>query len=161
MTALAVDVRTATRDDAATIAAHRVAMFADMGELGSDAIADELRFASVAALYSALADGSYAGWLACDASGTIIRGAGVHVKPHLPRETNDGRVAAGPVPLVVNVYTQPGWRGCGVARVLMAALMDWSRKQGFDRVVLHASDAGLPLYEKIGFKPTNEIGWTP
>jgi hypothetical protein len=39
--------------------------------------------------------------------------------------------------------------------------MDWSREQGFDRVVLHASDAGRPLYEKIGFKPTNEMRWTP
>ena len=143
------------------IATHRVAMFADMGELGSGSIADALHAASLAALDSALADGSYAGWLACDAEGAIIGGAGVHVKPQLPRVTSAGHVAAGPAPLVVNVYTQPEWRGRGVARALMAALMHWSQGQGFDRVVLHASDSGLPLYDKLGFKPTNEMRWNP
>jgi predicted GNAT family acetyltransferase len=60
---------------------------------------------------------------------------------------------------VVNVYTEPQWRGKGVAKSLLRELMHWASQQGMDRVVLHASDAGRPLYEKLGFRPTNEMRW--
>jgi ribosomal protein S18 acetylase RimI-like enzyme len=43
----------------------------------------------------------------------------------------------------------------------MQTLMQWVREQGFDRVVLHASDAARGLYESLGFKATNEMRWTP
>jgi hypothetical protein len=33
--------------------------------------------------------------------------------------------------------------------------------QGYDRVLLHASDAGRPLYESLGFVPTNEMRYSP
>ena len=39
----------------------------------------------------------------------------------------------------------------------MRELVDWCRAQGFDCVCLHASDAGRPLYEQLGFQPTNEM----
>jgi GNAT superfamily N-acetyltransferase len=66
-----------------------------------------------------------------------------------------------PVPLIVNVYTEPTWRGRGIARALMQALMDWADTAGCDRVLLHASDAGRPLYQSLGFAPTNEMRWSP
>jgi hypothetical protein len=28
-------------------------------------------------------------------------------------------------------------------------------------VALHASDAGRPLYQSLGFVPTNEMRWSP
>jgi hypothetical protein len=65
------------------------------------------------------------------------------------------------VPLVVNVYTEPARRHQGVARALMRALMAWSAAKEFDRVVLHASDSGRPLYHSLGFLPTNEMRWSP
>jgi hypothetical protein len=43
----------------------------------------------------------------------------------------------------------------------MHTLLQWAREQGFDRVVLHASDAGRSLYESLGFKSTNEMRWSP
>jgi len=60
---------------------------------------------------------------------------------------------------VVNVYTEPEWRGRGIARALMKVLMEWAAGQGADRLVLHASDAGRPLYQSLGFEPTNEMRW--
>ena len=92
----------------------------------------------------------------------VIAGAGVHIKSHLPRITHDGaRVTASPVPLAVNVYTEPAWRRRGIARALMHAMMRWSTERGFDRVVLHASEAGRPLYASLGFAATNEMRWWP
>lgn len=155
-------IRRATVSDAAAVAVHRVRMFADMGQITSAALATELRDASTAALPELLRQGAYVGWLAVDAVGRVIAGAGAHVKPQLPRPSGDGaRVVTEAVPLVVNVYTEPEWRGRGVARALMHALLEWAREQRFDRVLLHASDAGRPLYVSLGFVPTNEMRWSP
>jgi GNAT superfamily N-acetyltransferase len=154
-------IRRATVRDAAVIAAHRVAMFNDMGHIRTADLADRLLTASTAALSEVLRDGTYVGWLAVDADRRVIAGAGAHFKPQLPRISHGGRhVSAGPVPLVVNVYTDPQWRRRGVARALMKELMEWAMACGYDRVVLHASDAGKSLYESLGFMPTNEMRWT-
>jgi GNAT superfamily N-acetyltransferase len=155
-------VRQAGINDAAIIAGHRVAMFRDMGEVPTDALAARLLSTSTAALAALLREGSYVGWLAIDGSDRVIAGAGAHIKPQLPRISHDGvRVATGTVPLVVNVYTEPVWRGKGVARSLMNTLMKWAQAQGFDRVILHASADGRALYLSLGFVPTNEMRWSP
>jgi GNAT superfamily N-acetyltransferase len=153
-------IRRASVDDAAIIAKHRVTMFRDMGQVPTDAMAAELLELSTPALTATLRDGSYVGWLALDAKGDIVAGAGVHIKPQLPRPSAD-RIAVTPVPLVVNVYTEPAWRRRGLARALMITLMQWAKDQGFDRVNLHASKDGHALYVALGFVATNEMRWTP
>jgi GNAT superfamily N-acetyltransferase len=153
-------IRRATVADAATIARHRVAMYCDMGKVPTEALVATLLQASTAALAAALGDGSYVGWLAADARHRVVAGAGVHIKPQLPRISVDGtRVVVAPLALVVNVYTEPRLRRQGIARLLMAEVMQWSVARGFDGVVLHASDDGRPLYESLGFVPTNEMRW--
>lgn len=155
-------IRICNRDDAATVARHRVEMFREMGEVPTDDLARELLEKSTSALAATLADGTYKGWFAVNHDGKVIAGAGAHVKPQLPRISHDQtRVEVTPVPLVVNVYTEPEWRGQGVARALMRALMQWASTSGAERVVLHASDAGRPLYASLGFGPTNEMRWFP
>jgi GNAT superfamily N-acetyltransferase len=155
-------IRACTLDDAAIVARHRVEMFREMGEVPTDALARELLDKSTAALAAALADGTYIGWLAVGQDGKVIAGAGVHIKPQLPRMSHDGaRVEVTHVPLVVNVYTERDCRGQGIARALMHAVMKWASTVGSDRVVLHASDAGRPLYVSLGFHPTNEMRWFP
>ena len=39
----------------------------------------------------------------------------------------------------------------------MECIIAWCREQGFATLYLHASDAGRPLYEQLGFEPTNEM----
>jgi GNAT superfamily N-acetyltransferase len=51
-------------------------------------------------------------------------------------------------------------RGMGISRALMKVLMQWATAHGFDRVLLHASDAGRALYPSLGFVPTNEMRWS-
>jgi GNAT superfamily N-acetyltransferase len=162
LASMGIAIRFATEGDAAVIAGHRVGMFRDMGQVPSEELSAWLLKESTSVLGVALRDGSYIGWLAHHGDKQVIAGAGVHIKPHLPRITNDGvRVTASPVPLAVNVYTEPEWRQRGIARALMQAIMRWATEQGFDRVVLHASDAGRPLYRSLGFAATNEMRWWP
>jgi GNAT superfamily N-acetyltransferase len=156
------DIRTAVASDAAVIARHRVSMFREMGHVPTEALASQLLEASAAALASLLRDRSYVGYLAMGPGQQVIAGAGAHLRPQLPRISSDGtRIEARTVPLLVNVYTEPQWRRRGMARELVLALMRWATHEGFDQVVLHASEAGRPLYASLGFAATNEMRWTP
>jgi GNAT superfamily N-acetyltransferase len=155
-------IRPAIASDAAVIARHRVAMFRDMGRVPTDELASQLLNASTSALAVLLHERSYVGYLAVAADHHVIAGAGVHIRPQLPRISSDGTyIATGQVPLLVNVYTEPEWRRRGIARALVVALMRWAADEGFDQLVLHASDAGRPLYVSLGFAATNEMRWSP
>jgi len=155
-------IRPATVSDAAVIAHHRVAMFRDMGQVPTDELGSQLSSASTSALTALLSEGSYVGYLAVGANQEVIGGAGVHIRPQLPRISRDGTyVATRPVPLLVNVYTEPQWRRRGIARELVVVLMRWAAEQGVDQMVLHASDAGRALYVSLGFAATNEMRWSP
>lgn len=155
----AVVIRPATAADAGVIAHHRVAMFQDMGTLPEELV-QPLREASQRAFAQWIPSGEYAGWLATPAGrpAEVIAGAGVHVRSRLPRiDRSRTRVDPGPQALIVNVYTERPWRRRGVAERLMRAVLDWTRERGIDDVVLHASAEGRPLYQRLGFAPTNEM----
>ena len=52
---------------------------------------------------------------------------------------------------VTNVYTVPDWRGRGVTATLLTATTEYAQQRGARLVYLHTSDAGRPVYEKLGF----------
>src|SRR5262249_10945725 len=58
---------------------------------------------------------------------------------------------------ILNVYVAPDFRRRGLARMLTLAALDWCRANGIGYVALHASEAGRPVYDGLGFKPTNEM----
>jgi GNAT superfamily N-acetyltransferase len=137
-------------------------MFRDMGQVPTDTLATTLLETSTAALGILLRERSYIGWLAIAEGDLVLAGVGAHVQSQLPRISHNGiAVTTAPVPLVVNLYTEPEFRGKGIARALMNTLLKWTTAQGCDRVALHASDAGRPLYQALGFVPTNEMRWSP
>jgi len=39
--------------------------------------------------------------------------------------------------------------------------MNWTTERGFDRMLLHASESGRPLYTSLGFVVSNEMRWSP
>jgi GNAT superfamily N-acetyltransferase len=127
-------------------------MFQDMRE-GSAEDLDRMVEATAPWLARALADGSYQGWLAETADRRVVAGGGVLVSswPAGPHDPVTRRA------LIINVYTEPKVRRKGLARRLMLLMIQWLKEQGFSSVALHASDEGRPLYETLGFIPTNEM----
>lgn len=155
-------IRPATVADAPIIASHRTRMFADMGTLPPELHGD-LFEASRQWLETALGTGEYVGWLAADEAQPTVLVAGVgaqrrRVQPHAVVHSDGSHaVGQGRHALVVNVFTEPAWRRRGIAELLMRRLLAWAREERLDRVVLHASAEGRPLYERLGFVPTNEM----
>ena len=152
-------IRPATAADAAVLARHRAGMFRAMGELPDD-LRDTLEQAATAYFARAIPDGRYVAWVAYarDRPGEIVGGAGLQLRELLPRpHPKHARLLRGPQGLIMNVFTERAWRRRGVAEALMRELLAWCRDHGVESVVLHASHEGRPLYEKLGFTPTNEM----
>lgn len=51
-----------------------------------------------------------------------------------------------------NVYTLPEFRKQGLAHILVEACIQECKARGVQRIWLHASDEGMPMYAKFGFK---------
>lgn len=152
-------IRPATAADAAVLAHHRAGMFRDMGELPDD-LRDTLEQAATAYFARAIPDGRYVAWVAYarERPSEIVGGAGLQLRELLPRPHRaQTRLMRGPQALILNVFTERPWRRRGVAEALMRELLEWCRENGVESVVLHASNEGRPLYEKLGFTPTNEM----
>ena len=102
----------------------------------------------------------YLAWVAEDMEtpAAAIGGAGVQLRPILPRPRPDvDDLELGPEAIILNVYVEPAWRRRGVGEALMRAILDALAVRGIRRIVLHASDDGRRLYERLGFVPTNEM----
>jgi predicted acetyltransferase len=52
---------------------------------------------------------------------------------------------------------EPEYRGRGIAKSLTVECMAEAKRRGIGVVALHASKKGQPVYEKLGFKTSNEM----
>ncbi|HTP12920.1 MAG TPA: GNAT family N-acetyltransferase [Bacteroidota bacterium] len=144
-------IRQATTADIETVMHHRRSMFLDMGRKDDRNLADAM-VTSRQFFSERLANGRYRAWLV-ESDGKVVAGAGVIIFDYhsSPLDPTDRR------PMVVNVFTERGHRRRGIARKLMEVIIAWCRAEGFHSMLLHASDEGKPLYDSLGFKPTNEM----
>jgi ribosomal protein S18 acetylase RimI-like enzyme len=130
---------------------HRHAMFA---EAGRDAAALDAMAAPFRAwLAPRLADGRYFGFVAMDGT-RAVAGIGlmeIDWPPHPLHPEQDRRG------YVLNVYVEADWRRRGVAQRLMRDADDAFRARGLRYAILHATQAGRPLYETLGWQATTEM----
>jgi len=151
-------IRRVTVQDADVIAWHRARMFQDMGDVSGEAF-EILRTKAQARLEQWLDSGDYIGWLAtpADKPETIIGGAGIQLQPILPRPVDTSTIGEGRQGTIINVFTERQWRRHGIAGLLIKEIVAYSRSERLDRLVLHASDQGRPIYERLGFITSNEM----
>jgi GNAT superfamily N-acetyltransferase len=99
-----------------------------------------------------IADGSYVGWLVED-DGRVVAGAGLWVMEFPPHWMDSQTKRA----YLLNFYVNPEARGKGLAFGLLKTALAEVKELGVKVVVLHASAAGRPLYERNGFEASNEM----
>ena len=151
-------IRLATPHDAEVIGYHRARMFQDMGQIPAQ-LYDSFQRRSQERVREMLISGEYVGWLASPGTTPekIVAGAGVQIRKVLPHPATDDAFAEGSQAVIINVFTEPEWRRQGLAERLLKEIINWSREKKIDRLVLHASEQGRALYERLGFIQTNEM----
>jgi len=62
-------------------------------------------------------------------------------------------------PYLMSMYTEARHRNKGVASLIVRKMLDWSKKNGYLWVVLHASREGRRVYKALGFRRLWEMGF--
>jgi GNAT superfamily N-acetyltransferase len=147
-----IRIRKACVEDLKHILHHRLAMFEEMGFRDAAAL-ERVQAVSREYFTEALQAGTYLAWMAEDSDGQVVGGGGIVVAawPGFPGENRAKRA------WILNMYTEPRARRCGVATRLMQEMIAWCRRERYGTVSLHASEAGRPMYESLGFQQTHEM----
>jgi len=127
-------------------------MFFEMG-YRDQAVLDAMTAAFDPWLLGKMESGEYLEWFAVAVDGSVAAGLGLWLMDWPPHMVGPGSRRGN----ILNVYTNPDCRRQGLARRLMEVALDWCRVNGIRAVILHSSNEGRPLYEKLGFRPTNEM----
>jgi GNAT superfamily N-acetyltransferase len=127
-------------------------MWWDMGR-HDEAALQLMERAAMEYFATAVMDGSYRGFLATEADGNVLGGAGIVISPW-PGTLGQRKPQRA---MILNMYVEREYRRRGIACALLQTVIAWCRENGFVDVALHASEEGRPLYEQLGFKPTNEM----
>lgn len=66
------------------------------------------------------------------------------------------RARQGTIGYVMNIYTKPAYRRRGIATELMRMIEAFAIENGMNFLELTATEAGAPVYEKVGFNRHSE-----
>lgn len=144
-------VRAGTASELATFAAFWLAMFEEAGVLHERDLAAGWRdrFCTYLAARIAANEGRF--FVAVDAD-LIVGTAGAIVADGYPFVVHG--IKRG---YIFGVRVAPDYRGRGMATQLTQASIAFLRETGCEKIRLHASPYGRPIYERLGFVPTNEM----
>jgi GNAT superfamily N-acetyltransferase len=146
-----VTIRRASRDDAALLAEHRAAVWNEVGEWDFRDLAPQIPVWT-AFFRERLAEGTYVAFVAED-DGTPIGSGAVLVHLMIPRPDFESDRAG----RVQSVYVVPGARRSGIARAIMAHLLEYARAARLIALSLHPSDEARGLYAALGFEAADEM----
>ncbi|QHQ60736.1 GNAT family N-acetyltransferase [Anaerocolumna sedimenticola] len=141
-----IEYRKATLEDADLIAKIRADFLGEVNHLTQEDKQDMCK-ANQDYLKKALADGSFAAWLAV-LDEEVVGTSGItfyHVPPNM--KCPNGKAA-----YISNMFSYPQYRKQGIATKLFSLIVEEAKIQGHNKVLLNATDMGKPLYERYGFK---------
>ena len=101
---------------------------------------------------SRMKSGTLMGWVA-ENEGKVLGGGCVWLQPVQPRPGYKLMIQ----PYLLSMYTEPRYRGLGVASGVVEKALEWCRSNGFHQLRLHASEMGRKVYLKHGFERTWEM----
>ena len=143
-------IRRATLGDIPVLVRHRRRMFEDVRWNPAPSDADDRRYR--AWLRSRLKSGRFVAFVA-EIRGEIAASGGVWLQEVQPRPGWPQKNH----PMLLSMFTEPKFRGRGLASRIVRAAMNWGRERGYGRMYLHASRLGRPVYRKLGWERTWEM----
>lgn len=147
-----VKLRRARLADLDVLVYQRSRMWEDMGEKNRNELRTQNRVYRSWAR-SRLKNGSLVGWVAETNRRRIVAGGTLWLRPAVPRPG----FVQGVQPFLLSLYTEPQWRGRGLASRILDEAIKWVKKEGYREVLLHSSPLGKGLYVRRRFKRTSEM----
>jgi GNAT superfamily N-acetyltransferase len=147
------DIRPVSPDDLELVCRQRRRMFEDAG--AADEVLATMTEAFRDWLRPRLATGEYFGWIATLEDQQPVGGIGMMVIDWPPHPLHPLQAGRG---YILNLFVEPDHRGRGVAGALMERATQEAERRGLDYMILHATDMGRPMYEKLGWRQTSEMG---
>jgi GNAT superfamily N-acetyltransferase len=140
--------RRATMDEIPELVDFRIRQLIDEGQTpGKD-----IRETNIAYFREHFASGQMEEWV-CDLDGRIIA-TGAIIWYVFPPSFDNG---AGLKAYITNIYTEPEFRGRGIAPKMIELLDGFAKERGACRVWLEASKWGKPVYAKYGMSVNDTI----
>ncbi|MEK7467203.1 MAG: GNAT family N-acetyltransferase [Planctomycetota bacterium] len=144
-------IRRATVRDLKHLRHQRDGMFRDMG------CDDEKALAAADRAYAnwvrvRIRSGRFFAWLAVAPGNRVAAGGAVWL-----REQQPGPRRARLLPYLLSMYTEPEFRGKGLATKIVKAATAWGKKRRLTKMLLHASSMGRGVYVRLGWKRTWEM----
>lgn len=140
------------REDLELLVRHRLKMFEEINT-NQDGYLPDFNRVTEQWISRKLEDNNFIAFIARTTDGIAIGSGCLLIKEDQPRPTSL-RTSA---PYLLSMFTEPEYRGSGVASAIVEESIKWARKNGYDRIDLHASSYGRAIYGGFGFKPTNEM----
>jgi len=149
-------LRQATEQDIRQLSIHHRKMFEEIWEkkgqqIGSSA-SIEIEQTYYRKLSKELPAGSCRSWLIKKGNHIVASGAITIVS--LVPTPND---FSSKVAYLHSIYTERAFRGKSFANRIVREALEYCRANGIKRVFLNASDAGRPIYERIGFSSSSDM----
>jgi len=147
-----ITIRQARLRDLEILVGHRRKMWEDLGMKDKSALTKADR------VYrkwtrSGFKNETLVGWVAESEEGTAVGSGCIWLRPAQPRPNRNEQVQ----PYLLSMYTEPRFRRKNVATKVVKEAIKWCRKDGYTRLILHASKYGRRLYRKQGFRRSWEM----
>lgn len=146
-------LRTTTPSDLPTLVLHRRRMWEEIGRR-TRAELDRADPAYRRWVVRETRARRFIGFLVEDPQGRVAGSGAVWLQPAQPRP---GRLSRLQMPYIMSMYTEPAFRRRGVASRIVRAMVRWATLHGYRRIFLHASPAGRPVYQRLGFASGSEM----
>jgi ribosomal protein S18 acetylase RimI-like enzyme len=91
-------------------------------------------------------------YFVAERGGSIVGAAGALLRDGYPSTIHGVRSG-----YIFGVCVKPEARKRGIATLLTRRTIEWLRQRDVRRISLHATDAGAPVYERLGFVRANEM----
>lgn len=149
----AITIRPATLTEDKLIAQHFYQMWLD-NQVPAEEIRSDWQTITLEFLATAREQLGYQGFVA-SLSGQIVGSVGCQLFSGLyPFLISQDQRHYG---YIWGVYVEAAYRRRGIGRQLTEVAVDWLRSQHCTHALLHASPWGKPVYEQLGFTPSNEM----
>ena len=147
-----IAIRLAKSSDIPDLVRLRRLMFRWMGFTDEESL-DKNDLANEQYFIKNIPNGGFIGWLAQIDKEKTVGCGGLVIDQHPPGPSN----LSGKIGYIMNISVDPEFRHQGVAKEILKTILLYLKINNITVSTLHASEMGKSLYEKTGYKPTNEM----